>query len=98
MSRLVRYAGYDPDENNFVGVLLAPLHQEEFELYQRTTINIARAVELRNSGQVEFRVKGRRNNKLSWREVGQQLAEEEGRSVPYGPAAIYRAVHYSVRP
>ena len=82
---LVRYAGFDPNENQFDGVGLAPLHPEELRAYRRTRINVTRAWELKNSG-------------LGWAKIGRQLAKEDGRAMPYLGTSVYIAANYATPP
>ncbi len=82
---LIRYAGFDPDEDVFDGVELAPLHPQDAppRPVPRTRLDIARAVHLRGLG-------------WGWNEVGRQLAIEAGRRVAYRGTSIYFAVNYAV--
>lgn len=79
---MIRYAGFDPDEDNFDGVGLAPLHRQDVQ--PRTTINIVRAGELRREG-------------LGWAEIGRILAQDVGRRMPFTSQSVYAAVSYARR-
>lgn len=80
-----RYAGFDSDEDNFDGVELAPLHEQDEPKPRQplTRIDTARAWHLKGLGR-------------SWAEVGRLMAIEEGRNVPYTANGIRFAAH-SVR-
>jgi hypothetical protein len=84
MTRLVRYAGFDPHENDFDGEL-APLHDVDLIKPARlhhTGINIDRARHLRSLGR-------------TWQEVGRLLAIEAGRKVAYRGASVWWALQYA---
>jgi hypothetical protein len=78
---ITRYAGFDPDENNFDGVELAPLHEEELRAPRRTRIDTKRAWKLKHEG-------------FSWAEIGKILACEQGRAANYQPLSVYIAANY----
>lgn len=85
MTRPLQYAGYDPDEDNFDGVELAPLHEEELRRPRRTRINVARAWELKHAGK-------------TWTEIGRLLASEQGRASPYQGVSVYIAANCATPP
>jgi hypothetical protein len=77
---MVRFAGFDPEEDNFDGIDPAPLHEQDFQpRVMRTRMNLDRARHLRSL-------------KWAWREIGKQIAIEEGRRVPYLANSIRLAV------
>jgi hypothetical protein len=78
---LSRYAGYDPDEDNFDDVEPAPLHDEELRARRRTRINVSRAWELKRDG-------------FDWAEIGRILACEQGRAANYQAMSVYMAANY----
>lgn len=78
--KLIPYAGFDPTEDDFTGIELRPL---ELEPARYTRLNISRAWELRREGK-------------SWKEIGQILARENGRSIPYNSHSVYTAANYGV--
>lgn len=78
--KLVPYAGFDPAEDDFTGVEFRPM---ELGPARYTRLNIRRAWELRRE-------------RKSWKEIGQILAREEGRSVPYTSHSVYTAANYGV--
>lgn len=75
-----RYAGFDPHEDEFEGVELAPLHPQDE--VRRTTIDLGRAEHLKGLG-------------WSWAEVGRQLAVECGRKIAYRGESVRAAVLYA---
>jgi hypothetical protein len=79
---LLRYAGFDPAEDNFDDVELAPLHDEELRAPRRTRINVSRAWQLKHAG-------------YDWAEIGRILACEQGRAANYQAMSVYMAANYS---
>jgi hypothetical protein len=82
---LVRYAGFDPHEDDFGEVELAPLHPQDLVKPGRplrTNIDIDRAWHLKRLGR-------------SWNEVGKILAREEGRKIAYRGNSVYFAANYA---
>ncbi len=77
MSALVRFAGYDPEEHDFDGVEMAPLHDDERRPH-KTAIDVARAWELKHAGK-------------GWAEIGRILAREMGRPIHFWGHSIYIA-------
>lgn len=75
-----RYAGFDPHENEFEGVELAPLHPQDE--VRRTTIDLGRAEYLKGLG-------------WNWAAVGRQLAVECGRKIAYRGESVRAAVLYA---
>lgn len=86
MPNLVRYAGFDPHENDFGDVELAPLHRQDVDTWRkrrhRTRLNVDRARHLRGLG-------------WSWDAVGVQLAIEDGRPIAYRGTSIWWALRYA---
>jgi hypothetical protein len=80
MIRPIPYAGYDPDEDNFDGIELASLYDQDKRPY-RTTIDIRRAWDLKRIGH-------------SWAEIGKILARECDRRMPFTSRAVYWAANY----
>lgn len=84
--RLVKYAGYDPFEENLCE--LAPLHHGE---ERNPDIDAIKALGLRRQ-KYDGTPRGGRNRRLTpWREVGRLLAIEENRVMPYNTIAVYNA-------
>jgi hypothetical protein len=82
---LIPYAGFDPDENDFGDVELAPLHCQDIEPHARryrTALNVDRARHLRGLG-------------WTFDAVGVQLAIEDGRPVAYRGTSIWWALRYA---
>jgi hypothetical protein len=77
MSKLIQFSGYDPDEDDFDGVEMAPLHDDELRQY-RTSIDVARAWELKHAG-------------ATWAEVGRIIALEMGRPIRFQETSIANA-------
>ena len=80
---LVRYAGFDPDEDDFSDVTPAALHPRDLEKPPReafTRIDKARIAHLRGLG-------------WTWDAVGVQIAIEQGRRMPYRGNSLWRAMH-----
>ena len=77
---MIRYAGYDPDENDFRGVDPAPLHASDLRAPGKTRINIQRALALKSEG-------------LCWRRIGEILATEENRPMKYTADGVSGAVY-----
>lgn len=82
MTQPLRYAGFDLDEDNFDGVELAPLHEEELCKPRRTKIDVHRAWELKHAGH-------------TWAAIGRILASEQGRAAHYQSYSVAFAAHYS---
>jgi hypothetical protein len=74
---MLRYAGYDPAENEFDTAGFTPLPHED--LGQNAPIDTQRALELRRSG-------------YSWDKIGRLLAAEANRLMPYRGLSVYFAV------
>lgn len=84
MKRPLPYAGFDPDEDNFHGMELAPLHEQDVMRRQpRTNIDLARAEHLKSLG-------------WSWDDVGRQLAIEDGRRIAYQGQSVRFAFLYAL--
>ena len=81
MTTISRYAGFDPNEDNFDGVELAPLHEQELRAPRRTRINVTRAWELKHAG-------------YTWGEIGKILACEQGRAANYQAVSVCTAANY----
>lgn len=82
---LIPYAGFDPGENDFIGINPAPLHERERRKRRnarsgRQAINVRRAAELKSQG-------------LSWDRIGQILAAEDRREVSYLGCSVAGAVY-----
>lgn len=85
MSKLIPYAGFDPDENNLDDIELAPLHPQDLVKRSRpgpASIDTNRAWRLKHLGK-------------SWKEVGEILAREEGRKIPFLGPSVYSAANYA---
>ena len=83
MPRLVPYAGFDPDDDNFDGIELAPLHRQDIERPRHTTLDIDRIQQLRGQG-------------WTYDAIGRQLAFECGRRAPYQAQAVWWALRYAM--
>ncbi len=82
--QLVPYAGFDPLENNFFGIMPAPLHDRERPkrrnpLSGRAGIDVKRATILKAQG-------------LSWARIGEILATEDRRKLKYLGCSVRAAV------
>lgn len=78
----IPYAGFDPEEDNFEGVEMAALHEQDVSCRDRSTkMDIERARYLKWIG-------------LSWNAVGRKLASEQGRRVAYRGSSVQFAVHF----
>lgn len=83
---LIRYAGYDPHENDFSDLdhndLMGAEHRIErpANFHRPEGINVARAAQLRDEG-------------LTWRQIGELLAIEESRPIQYLASSVYQAVY-----
>lgn len=82
MSRLVRYAGYDPKENQFG----SPTRRS-----RTSAINFAMARACRHRIDAELAVDLKRVG-LRARHIGVVLAHLDGRSMPYAAISVYRAL------
>lgn len=83
--QLIPYAGFDPRENDFSGIVPAPLHDRERPKRRnpqsgRVGIDVKRANHLKAQG-------------LSWERIGEILASEDRRKTKYLGASVYRAVY-----
>ena len=81
---MLRYAGYDPNEDNFDGIEPAPLHDEDCRPPGKSRINIERALALKSEG-------------LPWRRIGEILATEENRPTRYTGDGVSGAVYRTKR-
>jgi hypothetical protein len=80
---LVRYAGFDPHENEFDdGALAPPPSRARRARHYRTTLDTDRIRQLRELG-------------MTWCAIGRQLAAERGRPVPYLGASVWWAARYA---
>lgn len=81
--RLIPYAGFDPDENVFDEP--APVRRKfrhRLPRAYRTALDVDRIHHLRRLG-------------WTWRAIGEQLAKEDGRRVPYLGTSIWWAARYA---
>ena len=78
MSKL-RYAGYDPAENEFNTAGFTPLPHEDVRQSSNAPVNTQRALDLRRVG-------------YSWDKIGRMLAAETNRLMPYQGLSVYLAV------
>ena len=79
---MIRYAGYDPDENDFSTIELTPLHwlwSDSRRPRRRGEIDARRAAELRAAG-------------MTWDEVALELTYEAGRPIRFTGQSVSAAV------
>ena len=80
---MIRYAGYDPTENDFSMIDLTPMHwwcwTSEHRPRRQPGIDPRRAAELRATG-------------LKWREVADALTHEQGRAIRFTCQSVVAAV------
>ena len=76
---MLRYAGHDSTENEFDTTGFTPLSHEDVNQFGNAPIDIRRALDLRRDG-------------YSWDKIGQLLAAEANRLMPYKGSSVYLAV------
>lgn len=81
---MIRYAGYDPEEDNFEGIELAPLHPVD-AARRRNRGHKPREIDVRLA--MDLRAQG-----LTWMEIGARLAKEKLRKTPFHGSSICQAV------
>ena len=80
---MIRYAGFDPFEDDFTDVPMAPLHLHDIGGLRKRTracgIDPREAFYLKQAGN-------------SWQRVGEMLAQQQGRAIRFTAASCANAV------